>query len=208
MLILLGTLRCETAHNYASIYINGHEDFLTEENQENRRIIIAHDESIFRSGEIQGERWLHHHYSPFFNKGRGVSKMLSDFITSDPKLPIFKLGINEWEEAIKNEPWLEENSNNGFIERSATALIFPSKENYFDNTSILEQFKRLFTLIRYSSIFKSVNFRVDLLVDNATAHTKCQDDINLFAKSMNRSTPVEFLTWTYSEGNEEQTDCY
>lgn len=43
--------------------------------------------------------------------------MLSDFITSDPKLPIFELGLNEWEEAIKNEPWLEENSNNGFIER-------------------------------------------------------------------------------------------
>ena len=33
MLILLGTLRCETAHNYASMFINGHEDFLTDENR-------------------------------------------------------------------------------------------------------------------------------------------------------------------------------
>ncbi|CAF1121717.1 unnamed protein product [Brachionus calyciflorus] len=129
--------------------------------------------------------------------------MLSDFITSDPKLLIFELGLNEWEEAIKKEPWVEENSKI----RSATAIISQSKENYFDNTSILEQYKRLISLIKYSSIFKSVNFRVDLLVDNATTHTKCQVDINLFAKSMNRSTPVEFLTWTKSEGNEEQTDC-
>ena len=33
------------------------------------RILIAHDESTFRSGEIQSERWLHHEYSPLFNKG-------------------------------------------------------------------------------------------------------------------------------------------
>jgi hypothetical protein len=35
----------------------------------NYRIIAAHDESTFRSGEIQSERWLHHDFSPLFNKG-------------------------------------------------------------------------------------------------------------------------------------------
>lgn len=36
---------------------------------EPRRIIVSHDESTFRSGEIQSERWLHHQYSPLFSKG-------------------------------------------------------------------------------------------------------------------------------------------
>ena len=35
----------------------------------NYRILIAHDESTFRSGEVQSERWIHHEYSPLFNKG-------------------------------------------------------------------------------------------------------------------------------------------
>jgi hypothetical protein len=33
------------------------------------RILIAHDESTFRSGDIPAEQWIHHQYSPLFNKG-------------------------------------------------------------------------------------------------------------------------------------------
>ena len=34
-----------------------------------KRIVIAHDESSFKSGEVQTKRWLYLLYSPFFNKG-------------------------------------------------------------------------------------------------------------------------------------------
>ena len=81
----------------------------------NRRTIIAHDETTFRSGEVQAERWLHHQYSPFFSKGRGVSKMVSDFITSDPILPVFELNDEDWYEAVRNEPWLEAKDDLEFL---------------------------------------------------------------------------------------------
>ncbi|CAF0889985.1 unnamed protein product [Brachionus calyciflorus] len=76
--------------------------------------------STFRSGEVQSERWLHHQYSPFFSKGRSVSKMASDFITSDPSVPIFELSDCDWNAAIVNEPWLMETSNLEFLEKSAS----------------------------------------------------------------------------------------
>jgi hypothetical protein len=39
-------------------------------NMANARLLIAHDESTFRSGEILSERWIHYDYSPMFNKGK------------------------------------------------------------------------------------------------------------------------------------------
>jgi hypothetical protein len=74
-------------------------------------------------------------------------------------------------------------------------LISPGKDNYLDNEAIIEQFKRLFTLMNYSEIIIRNGFRVDLLVDNATTHTKALIDISMFAKSINRACPVNEIKW-------------
>ncbi|CAF1082781.1 unnamed protein product [Brachionus calyciflorus] len=130
-------------------------------------------------------------------------QVISDFITSDPNLPVFELSHTELNKAIESEESILDNSKLEFIERSACSIITPSKDNYFDNETILMQFKRLFTMIRYSYALKNVDYRVDLLVDNATTHTKSNVDVNLFGKGINNSSPVQYLTWLDDNGVEQ-----
>lgn len=133
--------------------------------------------------------------------------MISDFLTSDLNMPVFVLSEEEWERAISEEKWLVSENRLNFLEKSATSIITPSKDSYFDNDSILEQFKRLFTLMKYSETFRRVDYRVDLLVDNATTHTKRHIDVNMFSKGINKSCPVDYLKW--EENSVVKTvDCF
>ena len=45
------------------------------------------------------------------------------------------------------------------------------------------------------------------MVDNATTHTKAYSDVSMFAKSMNRACPVEYLTWI-ENGTQKTLDCF
>lgn len=76
---------------------------------------------------------------------------------------------DEWAVALKERPELKNDTR--YITKTATCIITPSKDNYFDNEAILHQFEQLIFLMRFSKIFKEVDYRVDLLVDNATTHT-------------------------------------
>ncbi len=62
-------------------------------------------------------------------------------------------------------------------------------------------------MIKYSRIFQSVNYRIDLLVDNATTHTKTHLDLRMFCKNANKSCPVEQLKWMVN-GEEIVVDCF
>ena len=62
--------------------------------------------------------------------------------------------------------------------------------------------------MKYSQVFIDHGFRVDLLVDNATTHTKALVDISMFAKSANRACPITEINWLDENGNENRTDCY
>ena len=53
----------------------------------------------------------------FFCKGRGVSKMLSDFIVNLPELPLFVLNEEEYKNAIRNEKWLDQKSKLNFLKK-------------------------------------------------------------------------------------------
>ncbi|CAF1133361.1 unnamed protein product [Brachionus calyciflorus] len=112
--------------------------------------------------------------------------MLSDFIIAEKSFSLFELNDEEWEEALKNEPILNKESQLGFLSKSATSIITPSKDKYFNNESIHEQFS---------------------LVDNATTHTKKYVDANMFALNINKSCPVEYLVWNDDKGN-HKIDCY
>ena len=65
------------------------------------RIVLAHDESTYRSGEIPAKRWFFPGHEPFFNKGRGRSIMVSGFLVQYDSLDVFKLSEEEWKNAIK-----------------------------------------------------------------------------------------------------------
>jgi hypothetical protein len=99
--------------------------------------------------------------------------MLSDFIINHPKMNCFVLSDEEWKEALRERPDLL--NEDDYLPNSAT-----SKDNNFDNESILKQFERIIFLMRFSRIFKDANYRVDILVDNATTHTKASIDVSMF----------------------------
>ena len=65
------------------------------------RILISHDESTFRSGELPQKRWLFPELAPFYKKGRGSSLMLSFFIIMHETMKVFELSEDEWALATK-----------------------------------------------------------------------------------------------------------
>ena len=56
---------------------------------------MAHDETTIRSGDTQSYKWLHPIHSPMFNKGRGISRMVSDFIVGHGSMSCFSLRNTE-----------------------------------------------------------------------------------------------------------------
>ncbi|RNA11763.1 hypothetical protein BpHYR1_051947, partial [Brachionus plicatilis] len=62
-------------------------------------LLICHDESTFRSGEQFNSIWNVQGVTRFFNKGKGRSYMVSDFMVLHPSSPFFFLDENEWEAA-------------------------------------------------------------------------------------------------------------
>ena len=143
-----------------------------------------------------------------YNKGRGISHMISDFIVSHPDMTTFSLNDEEWNIAIQADPNLDKENELNFIPQTATSIITPSKDNYFDNDCILEQFKRLIILMRFSQVFKSVNFRVDLIVDNATTHTKALVDVSMFGKSTDTACSVDEMIWYDENNNQQKLNCF
>ena len=48
--------------------------------QGNARVLKLYEESMVRSDDTHTLKWLRLLYSHMFNKGRGISRMISDFI--------------------------------------------------------------------------------------------------------------------------------
>jgi hypothetical protein len=113
-----------------------------------KRILLAHDESTFRSGEISEYRWMFPELVSFFNKGRGRSIMISGFIAQQSESDIFMLDEQEWIQTVTAYPELNSDDELlNYFPRSANAWFEPKKENYFDNSIIIRQFERLLKLI-------------------------------------------------------------
>jgi hypothetical protein len=160
----------------------------------NIKILLSHDESTFKSGEIPMYRWIFPDSAPFYNKGRGRSIMMSLFIVQHDMLEIFELNEQEWDLAIIKYPSLNENEAFlNYYPRSANAWIEPKKDNYFDNEVILKQFERLFQLLEFKECFK--NSQIEIIVDNARTHSAKVYDVNLFNKKPSTSCEYGSIEW-------------
>ena len=169
------------------------------------RILIAHDESTFRSNETQLKRWFFMKYAVFFNKGHGKSMMHSSFLVQHPTEPFFRLSDSEWKNAIQKYPELDEESNINYHARSADAFIQPGKDNYFDNSTILSQFERLFKMLQFKKSF--MNHKIEIIVDNARTHTAVSYDVNSLSLKPGTVCPYESIDWM--ENNVEYSiDCF
>jgi len=71
-------------------------------------IVGTHDKCTSHCGEQQSKRWSFEFNSPFYEKGRGKSKMLSYFQFQHKYCSLFELCDDEWKEATTIYPELEE----------------------------------------------------------------------------------------------------
>ena len=169
-------------------------------------ILICHDESTFRSGEVSAKRWIMENHSPFFNKGKGRSFMVSDFLVSHVTGPFLTLSDSEFAAAVKEYPELKEDKEAMYKKNSATAGITIGQDAYFNNETVLAQFERLFQLVKHKKEFKG--HEIEVLVDNARTHTAKEYSIHDFAKGVGKRCPVDFLEWSDDRGKQQKISCY
>ncbi|CAF1458112.1 unnamed protein product [Adineta ricciae] len=87
-----------------------------------------------------------------------------------PSGPFFKLDEKEYKQALETFPELANYDDDvNYMEKTATGSIDVGYNSYFDNSTILSQFERLFKLLRFKNDFK--NHTIEVVVDNATTHT-------------------------------------
>ncbi|CAF4979497.1 unnamed protein product [Rotaria sp. Silwood1] len=147
--------------------------------QNPHRILIFHDESTFRSGEVSPKRWFFQEHTPFFSKGRGRSHMVSDFLVQHPSGPFFGLSENEWEQAVRKYQSLSVDGDVNYLDRTATASINIGTDAYFDNDTILGQ-----------------------------THTAKSNSLQDFGKNLGTRCPVEQIEYIDENGATKVVDCY
>jgi hypothetical protein len=167
---------------------------------------LVHDESTFRSGEVSAKRWLYSDQASFYSKGRGRSNMLSDFLVMHNSGPFFQLSPAEYEKALQKYPELGEEQDIDYRERSATASIHVSSDAYFDNSTILTQFERLFKLLQFKKCFS--NHKIEVIVDNARTHSARAYSLLDFGKGISTRCPVDQLQWVDDKGVTQSLSCY
>ncbi|CAF2041902.1 unnamed protein product [Rotaria magnacalcarata] len=194
--------------NQDSYYtVNSDEDPSWNKQKSSRpTILICHDESTFRSGDVCRKRWFLGDSTPFFSKGRGRSVMVSDFLVQHPSGPFFQLDEQEWTKAIRKYPELLIDDGIRYVKYSATVFAHLGVDSYFDNSVILLQFERLFKLIEFKQEYQTQS--IEILVDNATTHTAKSYSINDFGKNIGTNCPVSSIEYLNDNNEIETLDCY
>ncbi|CAF1301147.1 unnamed protein product [Rotaria sordida] len=144
-------------------------------------ILICHDESTYKSGEICAKRWIVEDNAPFYNKGRG-------------------------RKALEKYPDLNNDSVIIYEERTASATLNIGGNNYFNNETILKQFERLFQLLRFKEDYKDHDFVC--LVDNARTHTAAEYTVDQFAMKPGGRCPVSTIEYVDNQNVRRIINCY
>ncbi|CAF1473826.1 unnamed protein product [Didymodactylos carnosus] len=97
-------------------------------------------------------------------------------------------------------PCLKTSTGVDYVERSATASINVGQGAYFDNSTILEQFERLFMLIEFKEACR--NHTIEIVVDNARTHTAKAYSVMNFAKGIGTRVSVGQLEYIDANGQQ------
>jgi hypothetical protein len=155
---------------------------------------------------MPAKRWLYNDQAQFYSKGRGRSNMLSEFLVMHPSGPFFQLSPTEYDKALKKYPELDEEQEIDYIERSASASVHITSDAYFDNSTILAQFERLFELLEFKECFN--NHSIEIVVDNARTHSARAYNLLDFGKGVSTRSPVDYLQWVDDKGVTQSLSCY
>ncbi|CAF4443413.1 unnamed protein product, partial [Rotaria magnacalcarata] len=143
-------------------------------------ILLCHDESTYKCGEITAKRWIMPDNAPFYNKGRGRSIMCSDLLVMHPSGPFFSLTEKEYSEALKTYPNLNDDCDINYEKNSASAAI------------TLE--------------YKNHNFLC--LVDNSRTHTAAEIHLNAFGMRSGTRCPVDKIDYIDDNNKKKTIECY
>ena len=157
----------------------------------------------FGQAKFLQKRWLFSNNTPFFSKGRGRSVMISDYLVMHPSGPFFTLNDKEYQQALALYPELADDVT--YVEETATGFINVGYDSYFDNSTLLAQFERLFKLLHFKSEFK--NHNIEVIVDNATTHTAKPYSLSDFGKSIGTRCTTDTIEYMDSQGQLQVIDC-
>ncbi len=115
--------------------------------------------------------------------------MSSDLLIINPSRPFFSLTHEEYAQTLKKYPDLIDHCDINYEKNSASATITIGGDNYFDNQTILSQFKRLFQLLLSKEECKGHHFVC--FVDNARTHTVVEFSLNDFGIKPETRCPVD-----------------
>lgn len=132
--------------------------------------------------------------------------MLSDFLVMHNSGPFFQLSSAEYKKALRKYPELGEEQDIDYIERSASASMNVGSDAYFDNSTILTQFERLFKLLEFKECFS--NHQIEIIVDNARTHSARAYNLSDFGKGVSTRCPVDHLQWVNDKGITQSLPCY
>lgn len=132
--------------------------------------------------------------------------MISDFIVMHPCGPFFRLDADEFNKALQRYPELDNQSEVDYVERSATASIHLGQDAYFDSSTVLEQFERLFRMLQFKKKFTGYKF--ECIVDNARTHTSKSHSILDFGKKIGTRCPVDKIEYIDDGGVKRILDCF
>ncbi|CAF2005891.1 unnamed protein product [Rotaria magnacalcarata] len=123
-----------------------------------------------------------------------------------PSGPFFSLTEKEYSEALKTYPNLNDDCDINYENNSASAAIALGGDNYFNNQSILNQFKRLFQLLPFKKEYKNHNFLC--LVDNSRTYTAAEIHLNAFGMRSGTRCPVDKIDYIYDNNKKQTIECY
>ena len=89
----------------------------------------------------------------FFNKRRGQSVIISEFLLLHPDNPFCQLSHEEWKAVLSQHAELIEETDIDYIGRSASGSIQIGYDRYFDNNAIVGQCTRLFKMLQFKKAY-------------------------------------------------------
>ena len=124
-----------------------------------------------------------------------------------PSGPFFTLNDKEYQQALALYPELTDDAGDvTYVEKTATGSINLYYDSYFDNSTILAQFERLFKLLHFKSEFK--NHNIEVIVDNTTIHTAKLYSLSDFGKSIGTRCTTDINEYMDSQGQLQIIDCF
>ncbi|CAF1391906.1 unnamed protein product [Adineta ricciae] len=171
---------------------------------------IVDDESCFRSGETSAKRWFYSGDTiSFFNRDRGRSLMVSDFLIAHPENSFFQLSQDEWTAAVKKYPELIDDDGIQYIERSVSGSIQVDYGGYFDNDAVINQFTRLFKMLPFRKAYNNRKFHVVVVVvGNARTHSTKQYSVEDFRMKLGTRCSTEKIFYRDRHGKQLTIDCF